>query len=250
MNHKTVINNFIYHYTSYANALNIIKTNEFWLNDKKNPKLNDHGQIAKRVKTVAELLSEFKPFSKIEDLETHFINTIPDPYFIGSFSHTPDNPHLWNEYAAHDGVCLQFDVTLFKRLKGKSLVFHDVFYSDQKGWIELIKPLCEEYYNLYLETMELHSNTLESKRPKQRAQQMVASKFLLEAMRNKDMNHRLEEEVRLVLFPIVHQPCSEITYVDGVAKLKLDKRTIRRALIRSGTHGDKAIVLNPSDLIF
>jgi hypothetical protein len=152
----------LYHYTSAAGIISILKSSELWFT--KWNCLNDASEYKIVHSLIENCLSEFADDNDFVDLIRNYnsfelstknngeIWNTEHNIFIASFSSAQDRLNMWNYYtksAESDGYSIQFDNIAFQANKEHySITVSSVIY-DEIQQKELVKSLLHELYDSY-----------------------------------------------------------------------------------------------------
>ncbi|HVY52993.1 MAG TPA: hypothetical protein VHA13_00550, partial [Gammaproteobacteria bacterium] len=101
----------LYHYTDLSGLGGILSTRKLWMTHYSS--LKDQSEIKHAHQVAIELIDNHKANSNHQSFWSSYLEKFKDvfevgDYFICSFSSSPDNQKLWNEYAKCEGVAIKF----------------------------------------------------------------------------------------------------------------------------------------------
>ena len=131
---KNFLSPILFHYTDAETARTIIRTQEFRLSPKE--KLNDNHQISAYLERAHRIAIELLGEKKVGgDFLEHMKKWVPEKYFIGCFTESPNNQWMWSNYAKNGGVCMSFyDEGFRAHHKNLDLTIHKMNYPTIEEW--------------------------------------------------------------------------------------------------------------------
>lgn len=156
----------IYHYTSMASLIGILRNKELWLNN--TATMNDKSEIVHFISKMQKAVLEDINSEKIDDCNLFFtklFDRLKHEYpFAICFSTFSDNAAQWERYADNArGVCIKFNTSTFMNLFFYSgAIFNKVFYEDNVRLHEHYDIL-KEYFNTgILKKLENETNEMDN----------------------------------------------------------------------------------------